>query len=96
MCVLWLQILVLVVNVRMHHFKFSFNTLNENFLFEISLKFIPKSSIDNKTTLFQVIGGIWELAIIWINVDKVIPVKVTLDICRSPIESQWGSRKYPG
>ena len=25
-----------------------------------------------------------------------IPVKVTLDIFGSPIENQWGSRKYPG
>ena len=28
--------------------------------------------------------------------DNPIPVKVTLDISRSPIESQWGSWKYPG
>ena len=25
-----------------------------------------------------------------------IPVKITLDISGSPIESQWGSQKYPG
>ena len=25
-----------------------------------------------------------------------IPVKVTLDISRSPIDFQWGSWKYPG
>ena len=25
-----------------------------------------------------------------------IPDKVTVNISRSPIESQWGSRKYPG
>ena len=30
------------------------------------------------------------------DVPNLLPVKVTLDISRSPIESQWGSRKYPG
>ena len=31
-----------------------------------------------------------------IRLMETIPVKVTLDISRSPIEIQWGSRKYPG
>ena len=26
---------------------------------------------------------------------KLVPVKVTLDISRGPIEIQWGSGKYP-
>ena len=52
--------------------------------------FYDKESVDHN--LISQLTQVW-----WcLHREECIAVKVTLDISGSPIESQWGSWKYPG
>ena len=69
----WLLYLVWLISpwTNGRHFQMHFHEWKVLYLYSISLKFVPKGPIDNKSVLIQVMVPRRQQAIIWTNADPI-------------------------